>query len=228
MISDIFWSELITATRVTLSLALITTITLTLLCPPLAWWLSQTQHRLRPFIEALASLPLVLPQTVIGFYLLLSLSPDGFIGSSWMALTGESLAFSFSGLVLGSVIYSLPFVLQPLVTAFRTMDEQLLEAAAALGASPITRFFSVVLPMHKRALIAAATLGFAHTLGEFGIVLMIGGNLEGETRVLSIVLFDQVESLRYQDAHTTALLMLVLALLTLTLIYRYQGPSRDV
>jgi molybdate transport system permease protein len=224
--SDNYWSELFTATQVTLGLAATSTIILICVCPFLAWWIARSQSRARPFFEAIASLPLVLPPTVIGFYLLISISPDGFIGQPWSALTGNNLAFSFSGLVIGSFIYSLPFVLQPLVISFRNVNEGLLEAAASLGAPPITRFLSLILPMQKRTLIAAASLGFAHTLGEFGIVLMIGGNLEGETRVLSIVLFDQVESLRYQDAHSTALFMLALALVMLTLVYRLQGKVK--
>ncbi|MBV1906205.1 MAG: molybdate ABC transporter permease subunit [Pseudomonadales bacterium] len=225
MHSENYWTELFAATQVTLSLAAVTTAVLLLLCPAIAWWFTRTQNKARPVLEALTSLPLILPPTVIGFYLLISISPNGFIGLPWIKLTGESLAFSFTGLVIGSLIYSLPFVLQPLVTSFRNTDERLLEAAASLGASPVTRFLFLVLPMHKRALISVATLGFAHTLGEFGIVLMIGGNLEGKTRVLSIVLFDQVESLRYQDAHSTALFMLAMALITMTLVYRFQSPK---
>jgi len=227
MHSDNYWSELFTATQVTLSLAAVSTLFLICVCPFLAWWIARSQSKARPLLEAITSLPLILPPTVIGFYLLISISPDGFIGQPWTAVTGKNLAFSFNGLVIGSFIYSLPFVLQPLVASFRNINEGLMEAAAALGAPPATRFLSLILPMHKRALISAATLGFAHTLGEFGIVLMIGGNLKGETRVLSIVLFDQVESLRYQDAHSTALFMLALALVTLTLIYRLQNNEKN-
>ena len=227
MHSDNYWSELFSATQVTLSLAAVSTLFLICVCPFLAWWIARSQSKVRPILEAITSLPLVLPPIVIGFYLLISISPEGFIGQPWSAVTGQNLAFSFNGLVMGSFIYSLPFVLQPLVISFRNINEGLMEAAAALGAPPSARFLSLILPMHKRALISAATLGFAHTLGEFGIVLMIGGNLEGETRVLSIVLFDQVESLRYQDAHSTALFMLALALVTLTLIYRLQNNQKN-
>jgi len=212
--------ELVRAAAVTLSLATITTLILMLIAPPLAWWLARTRSIFRPFIEALVALPLVLPPTVIGFYLLLTLSPTSMIGGAWHSLTGGTLVFSFAGLVVGSLIYSLPFVAQPLAASFRAMDPGLLEAGSALGARPAERFMVLVLPMNRRALIAAAVLGFALTIGEFGIVLMIGGNIRGETRVLSIVLFDQVESLHYADAHVTALVLVLLSAAALTLTYR--------
>lgn len=211
-------AELVQAGLLTFSLAAVTTVALMVLTPPLAWWLARTNNRLRPFIEALVALPLVLPPTVLGFYLLLAFA--GPAGDIWKWLTGAPLAFTFAGLVVGSIIYSLPFVSQPLTAAFRTTDTSLLEAAANLGASPASRFWRLVLPMHKRALVAAAVLGFAHTVGEFGIVLMIGGNIPGETRVLSILLFDQVESLEYDAAHTTALFLLILSAAALTFTYR--------
>ena len=211
------------ATAVSLSLATITTILLLLVSPPLAWWLARTRSRARSLVEALVALPLVLPPTVIGFYLLLAMAPDGFLGAGWHAATGQALAFSFSGLVIGSLLYSLPFVVQPLSASFRTVDPGLLEAAAALGADPRRRFLTLILPMHRRALLAAAVLGFAHTVGEFGIVLMIGGNIPGETRVLSIALFDQVEAMRYADAHVTAGLLVAFAIATLVLVYRLQA-----
>jgi molybdate transport system permease protein len=211
------------ATAVSLSLATITTVLLLLVSPPLAWWLARTRSRARSLVEALVALPLVLPPTVIGFYLLLAMAPDGFLGAGWHAATGQALAFSFSGLVIGSLLYSLPFVVQPLSASFRTVDPGLLEAAAALGADPRRRFLTLVLPMHRRALLAAAVLGFAHTVGEFGIVLMIGGNIPGETRVLSIALFDQVEAMRYADAHVTAGLLVAFAIATLVLVYRLQA-----
>jgi len=220
MIDPDFFTELVSATRVTVLLALSSTLVLILLAPSIAWWLSRSRSRLRSVVEATTALPLVLPPTVIGFYLLLGYSGVG-------NYSGYSLAFSFSGLVVGSVIYSLPFVIQPLTTAFRAIDNRVLEAAASLGATPRVQFLRVVLPMHRKSLIAAATLGFAHTLGEFGIVLMIGGNIEGETRVLSILLFDQVESLQYQNAHITALMMLFIALVMLSVIYRFQDQPRD-
>ena len=188
-------ADLLQSLGVTLLLAAATTLILLLIAPPLAWWLARTRHRSRPFLEALVALPLVLPPTVLGFYLLLAMAGDGLLGQLWTTLTGDPLAFTFAGLVIGSVIYSLPFVSQPLTTSFRNTDAVLLDAATLLGSSPVERFFRLVLPLHRRALIAAAVLGFAHTLGEFGIVLMIGGNIPGETRVLSILLFDQVETL---------------------------------
>ncbi len=216
-------SDTLLATAVSLSLATITTVLLLLVSPPLAWWLARTRSRARSLVEALVALPLVLPPTVIGFYLLLVMAPDGFLGAGWHAATGQALAFSFSGLVIGSLLYSLPFVVQPLSASFRTVDPGLLEAAAALGADPRRRFLTLILPMHRRALLAAAVLGFAHTVGEFGIVLMIGGNIPGETRVLSIALFDQVEAMRYADAHVTAGLLVAFAIATLVLVYRLQA-----
>ena len=216
-------SDTLLATAVSLSLATITTVLLLLASPPLAWWLARTRSRARSLVEALVALPLVLPPTVIGFYLLLAMAPDGFLGAGWHAATGQALAFSFSGLVIGSLLYSLPFVVQPLSASFRTVDPGLLEAAAALGADPRRRFLTLILPMHRRALLAAAVLGFAHTVGEFGIVLMIGGNIPGETRVLSIALFDQVEAMRYTDAHVTAGLLVAFAIATLVLVYRLQA-----
>lgn len=215
-------AELVSAASVTVALATITTAILLVLTPPLAWWIARSRSAVRPFIEALVALPLVLPPTVIGFYLLITLSPNSIVGGAWYSLTGNMLVFSFGGLVIGSLIYSLPFVVQPLTASFRAMDPGLLEAGTVLGASPVERFFGLVLPLNKRALVAAAVLGFAHTVGEFGIVLMIGGNIRGETRVLSIALFDQVESLRYADAHVTALVLVVLSITALTLVYRGQ------
>ncbi len=214
-----------TAAAVTVALAATTTVILLLTTPPLAWWLARSHATTRPFVEALVSLPLVLPPTVIGFYLLLALSPTSVVGSAWHSFTGHSLVFSFAGLVVGSLIYSLPFVVQPLTASFRTMDPGLLEAATMLGASRVKRFVALALPMNRRALIAAGVLGFAHTVGEFGIVLMIGGNIRGETRVLSIALYDQVESLRYADAHATALVLVVLSIAALTFVYRAQRSA---
>jgi molybdate transport system permease protein len=212
-------NDLLQSLGVSLALALITTVILLLLTPPLAWWLARSSNRLRAPVEALVALPMVLPPTVLGFYLLLAMAGDGFLGRLWHGATAAPLAFTFSGLVIGSVIYSLPFACQPLTASFRTTSDTLLEAAALLGDSPARRFLRLVLPLHRRALVAAGVLGFAHTLGEFGIVLMIGGNIPGETRVLSILLFDQVESLNYAAAHITALLLLGFSLLALTLTY---------
>ena len=197
-------SDTLLATAVSLSLATITTVLLLLMSPPLAWWLARTRSRARSLVEALVALPLVLPPTVIGFYLLLAMAPDGFLGAGWHAATGQALAFSFSGLVIGSLLYSLPFVVQPLSASFRTVDPGLLEAAAALGADPRRRFLTLILPMHRRALLAAAVLGFAHTVGEFGIVLMIGGNIPGKTRVVSTQIYGHVEAMEYAQAHWLA------------------------
>lgn len=202
-------------------LALTTTAVLLVVSPPLAWWIARTQSRWRPLVEAFVALPLVLPPTVLGFYLLLALAPGGPLGAIVHTLGGAPLAFTFAGLVIGSIIYSLPFVTGPLSAAYRTTDGQLLEAAASLGASPTTRFVRLVLPLHKKALVAAGVLGFAHTVGEFGIVLMIGGNIPGETRVLSIALFDRVEMLDYAGAHAIAALLLAFAVIVLTFTYRW-------
>ncbi|MDP6376640.1 MAG: molybdate ABC transporter permease subunit [Pseudomonadales bacterium] len=213
--------DLLQSLAVTASLAAITTACLMLLTPPLAWWLARTRHPVRPLVEALVALPLVLPPTVLGFYLLLFMSRDGILGGLWHTATGESLAFTFSALVIGSVVYSLPFVAQPIAASFRTTEPGLLDAASVLGFSPRQRFLRIVLPVHRRALLAGAVLGFAHTIGEFGIVLMIGGNIPGETRVLSILLFDQVEALNYASAHLTAGILLLISLITLTFTYAY-------
>lgn len=207
----------------TTALALITTACLLVIAPPLAWWLARSTKPWRSLVEAVVALPLVLPPTVLGFYFLLIMAPDSALGAAWKWITNKPLAFTFSALVFGSIVYSLPFVCQPLAASFRNTEDKLLDAASLMGISPATRFFTLVLPMHRSALVAAAVLGFAHTLGEFGIVLMIGGNIPGETRVLSILLFDQVESLNYASAHYTAALLVAFSLLALTLTYRTLG-----
>jgi molybdate transport system permease protein len=219
----------LSALWVTLRLALISTIILLVLGTPLAWWLSRTQNRMKHWVEALVALPLVLPPTVLGFYLLIALAPGGIIGGPWSALSGGSLAFSFSGLVIGSVLYSMPFVIQPIQNAFSQLDGRLLEAASTLRASPLNRFFSLVVPLSRRGLITATTLGFAHTVGEFGVVLMIGGNIPGETQVLSIAIYDHVESLEYTRAHLLSAGLLVFSFVTLLLIYRLErrGTTRS-
>lgn len=209
----------IAAFVITLKLATVTTLILLILGSPLAWWLSQTQSKYRAIVEAIIALPLVLPPTVLGFYLLLSLSPNGPIGASLAAMGFSSLAFSFWGLVLGSVIYSLPFVVQPLQNSFNSIGKRPLEVAATLGAKPLDRFISVVLPLSKLGYLTAAVLGFAHTLGEFGVVLMIGGNIPGETQVLSIAIYDHVEALEYSQAHLLSAGLLLLSFLVLLLVY---------
>jgi molybdate transport system permease protein len=203
----------------TLQLATVTTLILLLLGTPLAWWLTRSHGRLKPAVEAVVALPLVLPPTVLGFYLLIVLGPHGVIGAPWLAVTGDTLTFSFAGLVIGSVIYSLPFVVQPLQTAFAAVGEPLLEAAATLRASPLDRFLSITLPAARRGFVIAATLGFAHTVGEFGVILMIGGNIPGKTQVLSIAIYDRVETLHYADAHVLAAGLLVFSFAALLTVY---------
>ncbi|OQX30802.1 MAG: molybdenum ABC transporter permease subunit [Candidatus Sedimenticola endophacoides] len=209
----------IAALWVTLKLALTTTLVLLLGGTPLAWWLARTRTRMKPAIEAVLALPLVLPPTVIGFYLLIALGPNGPIGGAMRWLGGPSPAFTFSGLVIGSVIYSLPFVVQPLHNAFSAIGERPLEVAATLRASPRDRFFSVVLPLARPGFITAAVLGFAHTVGEFGVVLMIGGNIPGETQVLSIAIYDHVEALEYTQAHWLSGGLLLFSFLMLIGVY---------
>lgn len=215
----------LTAILLTTKLAGVTTLILLIIGLPLAWWLAHCRWRAKPILEAIIALPLVLPPTVLGFYLLIAFAPNQVIGQLWFGLTGQQLAFSFEALVIGSVLYSLPFVIQPLQASFEQFPKALLETAATLGAKPLTRFFKLVLPLTRRSLLTAASLGFAHTLGEFGVVLMIGGNIPGETQLLSILLFDHVEALRYQQAHWLAGGLLLFSLLLLSIIYRFNKPS---
>jgi molybdate transport system permease protein len=216
------------ALRVTLALAGISTLILLVLGTPLAWWLSRTQWRLKFLIEALVALPLVLPPTVLGFYLLIALGPHGPVGGLLEALGGRPLAFTFSGLVVGSVIYSLPFVVQPLQDAFIAVGRRPLDVAATLRAAPLDRFRSVVLPLARPGLVTAAVLGFAHTIGEFGVVLMIGGNIPGETQVLSIAIYDHVEALEYGQAHLLAGGLLVLSFGMLVAVYAFNRRFKVV
>ncbi|SVB08551.1 uncharacterized protein METZ01_LOCUS161405, partial [marine metagenome] len=192
---------------------------LLILATPLAWWLARTQSTVKTVIETTVALPLVLPPTVIGFYLLILLGPYGALGKAWVSLTGESLTFSFSGLVVASIIYSLPFAVQPLQYAFESLGRRNLEAAWTLGASPLDAFFSVAMPQSARGYLNAAVMSFAHTLGEFGIVLMVGGNIPGETRVISIAIYDHVESLNYSSAHRLSAILLVFAFLALLSLF---------
>ena len=218
----------LTALAITLKLAAVSTVILLFIGLPIAWWLARTRNPIKPLVETLIALPLILPPTVIGFYLLLAFSPDSWLANGWQQLFGSSLAFSFSGLVIGSVIYSLPFVVQPMQSSYeriRTLD---LLTAAALGANRLDRFVSLILPMTRRATIAAATLAFAHTMGEFGVVLMIGGNIPGETQVLSIALYDHVESLNYDGAHRIALTLLAFSFVSLLTIYAIDRQSRPL
>jgi len=209
----------LSALEVTLKLAAISTLLLLLLGTPLAWWLARSQWKYKACLEAVIALPLVLPPTVLGFYLLLTLGPNGPVGGLMQWLGGQPLAFTFAGLVIGSVIYSLPFVVQPLQNAFSAIGTRPLEVAATLGASPLDRFFTVAVPLARPGFITAAVLGFAHTLGEFGVVLMIGGNIPGETQVLSIAIYDHVEALEYSHAHWLSGGLIVLSFLMLVSIY---------
>jgi len=195
----------------TVRLATVTTVVLVVICTPLAWWLARTRSRIKPVIEAGVALPLVLPPTVLGFYLLVALGPRGVVGSLWGAIGGTPLVFTFTGLVIGSVIFSLPFAVQPIQTAFESSGRGPLEEAATLGAGPLDRFFTVALPLARRGYVTAATLGFAHTVGEFGVVLMIGGNIPRETEVVSIAIYNAVERLDYGQAHALSLSMLLFA-----------------
>lgn len=209
----------LTALLVTLKLASVSTLVLLIIGTPLAWWLSRSQWRYKYFIEAIIALPLILPPTVLGFYLLLSLGPNGPIGGLVNALGGPPLAFSFTGLVIGSVFYSMPFVVQPLQNAFASIGNRPLEVAATLRASPLDRFLTIAVPMAKPGFITASVLGFAHTLGEFGVVLMIGGNIPGSTQVASIAIYDHVEALEYGQAHWLAGSLLLFSFLLLIIVY---------
>ncbi|MAF84549.1 MAG: molybdate ABC transporter permease subunit [Gammaproteobacteria bacterium] len=200
-------------------LAAVTTLVLILIGTPLAWWLAGTASRAKSVIEATVALPIVLPPTVMGFYLLILLGPYGAIGQWWVELTGETLTFSFSGLVIASCFYSLPFAVQPLQNAFEALDRRNLEAAWTLGASRLDAFFTVAVPQSARGFLNAMVLAFAHTLGEFGVVLMVGGNIPGETRVISIAIYDQVESLNYTNAHQLSAILLTFAFSALLLMY---------
>ena len=211
---------------VTLKMAALTTVILLLIGTPLAWFLAKMTSRFKVIIEAIVALPLVLPPTVLGFYLLIAFSPQHLPGQMWQQATGQQLAFSFSAIVIGSVLYSLPFVVQPLQKAFEQLGGSLLEAGAMLGAGPIDRFFTIVLPLTKASFITAASLGFAHTVGEFGVILMIGGNIPGETRVLSIALFDHVESFDYAKAHVLAISLLIGSMILLASVYLLNLPRR--
>ena len=207
-------------------LAVLTVLILLVIATPLAWWLTRTKNRFRPAIEALVALPLVLPATVLGFYLLVLMSPDNFLGPAWVRLTGDTLAFSFGGLLLASVIYSLPFAVQPLQTAFQSVGNGVIEVATTLGAGRWDAFRSVILPLSRRGFLTAMVLTFAHTLGEFGVVLMVGGNIPGKTRTISIEVFNAVETLDYSTAHNLSAGLLVFSFLVLVFVYIINGKQR--
>ncbi len=210
-----------TALVITLKLAGLTTLLLILLGTPVAWWLARSQWRLKFIAEAVVALPLVLPPTVLGFYLLVALGPRGIVGGFIETLGGSAPAFSFTGLVIGSVLYSLPFVVQPLQDAFANIGTRPLEVAATLRASPLDRFFTVALPLARPGFLTAIVLGFAHTVGEFGVVLMIGGNIPGKTHVLSIAIYDHVEALEYGQAHLLSGGLLLLSFVLLMAVYAF-------
>ena len=216
------------AVLLTLRLATTTTVVLLVLGTPLAWWLARTRSRFRAVVEAVTALPLVLPPTVLGFYLLVLLAPTGPVGSFWEGLGGDRLVFSFAGLLIGSTIYSLPFVVQPLQNAFMAIGDGPIEAAATLGASPLDRFRTVVLPLALPGFLTASILSFAHTVGEFGVVLMIGGNIPGRTQVLSTAIYNHVEALDHASAHLLAAGLLVFSFSVLLMVYlfgrRFEAP----
>ena len=209
----------LTAVLLTARLALVTTVLLLLIGTPIAWWLARGRSNLRTVVGAIVTLPLVLPPAVIGFYLLVLLGPEGPLGKVTQQLGLGLLPFTFSGLVVASVIYSMPFVVQPIQQAFAAMGERPMEAAATLRASPLNAFLTVALPLARPGFITAAVLGFAHTVGEFGVVLMIGGNIPGKTQVLSMAIYNHVEALEYQSAHWLAGGMLCFSFLVLLLLY---------
>jgi molybdate transport system permease protein len=222
-VTEADWS----AVRLTAALAATSTLLLLLVGTPLAWALARTRSRLKPVAAALVAMPLVLPPTVLGFYLLLLTGPGGPLGRLMDALGWQRLPFTFAGLVVASVIYSLPFVVQPLQQAFEAIPERTLEAAATLRAGPLDRFFTVALPLARPGLLTASVLGFAHTVGEFGVVLMIGGNIPGQTRVLSMAVYDHVEAGEMADAHRLAAGMVAFALTVLVALYLLNRAPRD-
>ena len=222
MSSDIYWGALV----LTLRLAGLTTLLLLLLGTPLAWWLARTRSWLKGPVGALVALPIVLPPTVIGFYLLVVMGPQGPLGQLTQAMGLGLLPFSFAGLVVGSAFYSLPFVVQPLQNAFESVGDRPLEAAATLRASPLDTFFSVVLPLARPGYLTATVMGFAHTVGEFGVVLMIGGNIPDKTRVLSVQIYDHVEALQYMQAHWLAAGMVLFSFVVLLTLYTFNPTGR--
>ncbi|PKG99288.1 molybdate ABC transporter permease subunit [Paraglaciecola sp. MB-3u-78] len=212
----------------TLRLATTVTILLLIFATPVAWWLATTKSWFKGPMSAIVALPLVLPPTVLGFYLLLAMGPNGAIGQFTQALGLGTLPFTFWGLVVASMVYSLPFVVQPIQNSIEAIGNRPLEAAATLGAGPIDRFFTVVLPLAKPGFMTATILGFAHTVGEFGIVLMIGGSIPGETRVVSVQIYDHVEALEYAQAHALSGVMIVFSFVVLLMLYTFQRKRKAV
>ncbi|MCP3428207.1 molybdate ABC transporter permease subunit [Opacimonas viscosa] len=220
-------SSTLLALTVSMSLATLTVLILLVICIPTAWWLAHYQGKAKPFWQTLITLPLVLPPTVLGFYLLLAFAPNAPLGQLWQSLTGTNLAFSFSGILLGSLIYSLPFVMQPLINEFQQVGKTYQQLFETLGVPRWRAFFLLVLPVCRGSLITASTLGFAHTLGEFGLILLIGGNIPGETRVLSVELYNQIMLLDYASAHQSALLLLGFSAISLLLLY-WLSPKHQI
>jgi molybdate transport system permease protein len=214
------------AVWLTVKLASIVTLVLLFVGTPIAWWLARTKSGFKGPVGAIVALPLVLPPSVIGFYLLLAMGPHGFVGKSMQVLALEPLPFTFGGLVLASVFYSLPFMVQPLQNAFESIGDRPLEVAATLRATPLDTFFTVAVPMAAPGFLTASILTFAHTVGEFGVVLMIGGNIPGVTRVASVQIYDHVESFEYSQAHHLAAMMLVFSFLVLLVLYVWRPNAR--
>jgi molybdate transport system permease protein len=216
--------EDLNAIWITLRLAVTTTVLLMLIGVPIAWWLARTRSRARIVIEAVVAMPLILPPTVLGFYLLFFLGPNGPLGG----LVGDAFVFRFSGLVIASMVYSLPFVVQPLRDSFQTISADVLDAASTLRAAPMDRFMTVVVPLARPGFLTAAVLGFAHTVGEFGVALMIGGSIPGRTRVISIAIYDHVESLSYGQAHVLSAGLVAFSFITLLIVYGVNHRFRAV
>lgn len=212
-------NEFVSAIFISLKLSFLTTLILIIVSLPLALWLSFYKSKLKILVEVLVTLPLVLPPSVMGFYLLILLNKNSLIGKFWYQFTGEDLVFNFSGLLIGSVIYSLPFVVRPIQNSFSMVPRSLLEAASTLGSGPIDRFFSIMLPCAKNGILTGALLAFTHTLGEFGIVLMLGGNIPGKTKTVSIAIFDSVEQLDYAQAGVMSLMLLIVSVVSISIIY---------
>ena len=218
-------SDLWDPIRLTLLLALSSVLVLMLIATPLAWWLATTRSRAKPLVEAMTALPIVLPATVLGFYLLVLMSPTTPIGAAFLEVTGSTLTFSFAGLLVASVLHSLPFAVQPLQTAFSAVGRGVLETAASLGAHPFDAFRSIAVPLSRRGFLTAAVLSFAHSIGEFGVVLMVGGNIPGRTRTISIEIYNAVETLDYETAHILSAGLLFATVVLLVPIYAL-GQSR--
>lgn len=219
------WSALI----VSLKLAAMVSLALLVISLPLAWWLATSRRRWKFLVESIVALPIVLPPTVLGFYLLTLMGPRGALGAWWVRMTGHPLAFSFAGLVAGSIIYSLPFCVQPIAASFSSIDANLLAASATLGASRWRTFWRIVFPLSLPGVVTGAVLSFAHTIGEFGVVLMIGGNIPGATQTISIAIYDDVQALAYDAANRASLLLLAISFLALAFIYGYSrttAPAR--